>query len=85
MELDIKTMRVANVEVSQKTFTALCEYIKVEKLGAKINNLYTVEMVGDTLITPCIIQIRIKNIYKKDLSKTLIPEEDIADDMLFSP
>ena len=26
MELDIKTMRVANVEVSQKTFTALCEY-----------------------------------------------------------
>ena len=54
-------------------------------MGAKINNLYTVEMVGDTLITPCIIQIRIKNIYKKDLSKTLIPEEDIADDMLFSP
>ena len=50
---------------------------KAEKVGVNINNLYSVEMVGDTLRTPCITQI-IKNIYKKDLSKTLIPDECIS-------
>ena len=34
-------------------------------------------MVGDTLRTPCILKI-IKNVFKKDLSKTLIPNECIS-------
>ena len=60
-------------------FENICKnsIIKAEKVGVNINNLYSVEMVGDTLRTPCIIQI-IKNIYKKDLSKTLIPDECIS-------
>ena len=60
-------------------FENICKnsIIKAEKIGVNINNLYSVEMVGDTLRTPCITQI-IKNIYKKDLSKTLIPDECIS-------
>ena len=60
-------------------FENICKnsIIKAEKVGVNINNLYSVEMVGDTLRTPCITQI-IKNIYKKDLSKTLIPDECIS-------
>ena len=60
-------------------FENICKnsIIKAEKVGMNINNLYSVEMVGDTLRTPCITQI-IKNIYKKDLSKTLIPDECIS-------
>jgi heat shock protein 4 len=60
-------------------FKNICKnsIIKAEKVGVNINNLYSVEMVGDTLRTPCITQI-IKNIYKKDLSKTLIPDECIS-------
>ena len=60
-------------------FDNICKnsIIKAEKVGVNINNLYSVEMVGDTLRTPCITQI-IKNIYKKDLSKTLIPDECIS-------
>ena len=60
-------------------FENICKnsMIKAEKVGVNINNLYSVEMVGDTLRTPCITQI-IKNIYKKDLSKTLIPDECIS-------
>ena len=45
--------------------------------GVDINNLYSIEMVGDTLRTPCILKI-IKNVFKKDLSKTLIPNECIT-------
>ena len=60
-------------------FENICKnsIIKAEKVGVNINNLYSVEMVGDTLRTPCITQI-IKNIFKKDLSKTLIPDECIS-------
>ena len=50
---------------------------KLGKLGYNINNLHSVEMVGDTLRTPCLEKI-INNVYKKDLSKTLIPDECIV-------
>ena len=50
---------------------------KLEKLGYSINNIYSVEMVGDTLRTPCFSEI-IKKVYKKELSKTLVPDECIA-------
>ena len=42
-----------------------------------INNLHSVEMVGDTLRTPILNEI-IKNVFKRDLSKTLVPDECIA-------
>ena len=62
-----------------KKFENLCQESlnKLAKLGYSINNLHSIEMVGDTLRTPCIEKL-IKNIYKKDLSKTLIPDECIA-------
>ena len=50
---------------------------KLGKLGYNINYLHSVEMVGDTLRTPCLEKI-INNVYKKDLSKTLIPDECIV-------
>ena len=60
-------------------FENICKnsIIKAEKRGVTIKNLHSVEMLGDTLRTPCILQI-IKNIYNKELSKTLIPDESIA-------
>ena len=60
-------------------FENICKnsIIKAEKRGVNIKNLHSVEMLGDTLRTPCILQI-IKNIYNKELSKTLIPDESIA-------
>ena len=60
-------------------FENICKnsLIKAEKNGIHIKNLHSVEMLGDTLRTPCILQI-IKNIYNKELSKTLIPDESIA-------
>lgn len=45
--------------------------------GYNINNIHSIEMVGDTLRTPCFTNI-IKKIYNKELSKTLIPDECIA-------
>ena len=60
-------------------FENLCKISinKLEKLGYSINKLHSVEMVGDTLRTPCLENI-IRNVFKKDLSKTLIPDECIA-------
>ena len=50
---------------------------QLEKMGIYTKNIHSIEMVGDTLRTPCFLNI-IKNIYQKDLSKTLIPDECIA-------
>ena len=50
---------------------------QLEKMGIYTKNIHSVEMVGDTLRTPCFLNI-IKNVYQKDLSKTLIPDECIA-------
>ena len=60
-------------------FESVCKnsILKAEQKGINIKNLHSVEMVGDTLRTPCISQI-IKKIYNKELSKTLIPDECIA-------
>ena len=60
-------------------FENLCKnsLLKAEKMGLNLDNLHSVEMVGDTLRTPCIAKI-IKDIFKKDLSKTLIPDECIS-------
>ena len=62
-----------------KKFENLCKLSlkKLEKLGIYTNNIHSVEMVGDTLRTPCFLNI-INNVYKKNLSKTLIPDECIA-------
>ena len=43
----------------------------------KIDTIHSVEMVGDTLRTPILYSI-IKQIFNRDLSKTLIPDEFIA-------
>ena len=51
--------------------------IKAKQMGLDINNIHSVEMVGDTLRSPCLLKI-IKNVFKKDLSKTLIPDECIS-------
>ena len=60
-------------------FTNLCfeSLKKLQNLGYTVNNIHSVEMVGDTLRTPCFSEI-IKQIYKKELSKTLIPDECIV-------
>ena len=50
---------------------------QLEKMGIYTKNTHSVEMVGDTLRSPCFLNI-IKNVYQKDLSKTLIPDECIA-------
>ena len=46
-------------------------------LGFNINELHSVEMVGDTLRTPIINEI-IKKVFNRELSKTLVPDECIA-------
>ena len=60
-------------------FENLCKIslAKAEKMGLKVKNLHSVEMVGDTLRTPCFSSI-INKVFKKDLSKTLIPDECIT-------
>ena len=50
---------------------------KVISLGFNINELHSVEMVGDTLRTPIINEI-IKKVFNRELSKTLVPDECIA-------
>ena len=50
---------------------------KALNMKVNINNLHSVEMVGDTLRTP-ILNTIIKNVFKKELSKTLVPDECIA-------
>ena len=49
---------------------------QLEKLGIYAKNIHSVEMVGDTLRTPCFKNI-INKVYNKDLSKTLITDECI--------
>ena len=50
---------------------------KAINMKVNINNLHSVEMVGDTLRTPIINSI-IKKIFNRELSKTLVPDECIA-------
>jgi molecular chaperone DnaK (HSP70) len=42
-----------------------------------MNDLHSVEMVGDAVRTP-IIQQTVKDIYGMEVSKTLMPDETIA-------
>ena len=60
-------------------FENLCKNSIQKAINSKvnINNLHSVEMVGDTLRTP-IINTIIKSIFNKELSKTLVPDECIA-------
>ena len=61
-------------------FEALCKRaLKKAKEEGKIdiNDLHSVEMVGDAVRTP-IIQKVIKDVFGKDISKTLIPDECIS-------
>ena len=60
-------------------FENLCKASIQKALNMKVNisNLHSVEMVGDTLRTPILNNI-IKNVFKKELSKTLVPDECIA-------
>ena len=69
----------AIISSSLQKFENLCRYSiqKAMSMGININNLHSVEMVGDTLRTPIITNI-IKNVFRRDLSKTLVPDECIA-------
>ena len=61
-------------------FEALCKraLTKAKDEGkVDLNDLHSVEMVGDAVRTP-IIQKVIKDVFGKDLSKTLIPDECIS-------
>ena len=60
-------------------FENLCQKSIQKAINLKVNvkNLYSVEMVGDTLRTPIISSI-IKKIFNRELSKTLVPDECIA-------
>ena len=49
---------------------------KLEKKKVFLKNIHSIEMVGDTLRTPCFQNI-INKVFQKDLSKTLIPDECI--------
>ena len=62
-----------------KKFENLCQKSIQKAINMKVNikNLYSVEMVGDTLRTPIISSI-IKKIFNRELSKTLVPDECIA-------
>ena len=50
---------------------------KALAMGININNLHSIEMVGDTLRTPIINDI-IRKVFNRELSKTLVPDECIA-------
>ena len=69
----------AIISSALRKFENLCRNSiqKAMNMGININNLHSVEMVGDTLRTPIITNI-IKNVFKRDLSKTLVPDECIA-------
>ena len=56
-------------------FENLCKISlnKFQKLGYTINNLHSVEMVGDILRTPCLENI-IRNVFKKDLTASFFTE-----------
>ena len=68
------------VEPVVKIFENLCKKaIKKfeEETKIKIDNIHSIEMVGDTVRTPIILEA-IKNAFKKEVSKTLVPDECIA-------
>ena len=48
-----------------------------KEANIKLENLYGIEMVGDTVRTPAIQNV-IKKIFGKEVSKTLVPDECIA-------
>ena len=68
------------IEPVVKKFELLCkkaisEFEKKTKL--KIGNIHSIEMVGDAVRTPIILET-IKKVLGKEISKTLVPDECIA-------
>ena len=55
--------------------TAIQKFEKEQKM--KIGNIHSIEMVGDTVRTPIILDT-IKKVFGKEISKTLVPDECIA-------
>ena len=68
------------IEPVVKKFENLCK-IAIEKFEKetkiKIGNIHSIEMVGDTVRTPIILDA-IKKMFSKEVSKTLVPDECIA-------
>ena len=61
-------------------FRTICEAALkklTEEAGVKIEEIHSVEMCGDTVRTPVVHEI-VKDVFKKDVSKTLVPDECIA-------
>ena len=68
------------IEPVVKKFEQLCKNAieKFEKeTKLKIGNIHSIEMVGDTVRTPIILE-SIKKVMGKEVSKTLVPDECIA-------
>ena len=68
------------IEPTVKKFENLCKYAieKFEKeTKMKIGDIHSIEMVGDTVRTPIILET-IKKCFGKEVSKTLVPDECIA-------
>ena len=68
------------IEPTVKKFNDLCKYA-IEKFERetkmKIGQIHSIEMVGDTVRTPIILE-SIKKAFGKEVSKTLVPDECIA-------
>ena len=63
-----------------KKFENLCKKAlekAAKEANIKLEDLYGIEMVGDTVRTPAIQNV-VKKVFKKDVSKTLVPDECIA-------
>ena len=67
------------IEPTLKKFEKLCleSLEKAKNRGVNIDNIHSVEMVGDTLRTP-ILSSMIKQVFNLELSKTLVADEFIA-------
>ena len=68
------------IEPVVKKFEDLCKnaIAKFEKdTKLKVENIHSIEMVGDTVRTPIILE-SIKKVMGKEVSKTLVPDECIA-------
>ena len=67
------------IEPVLKKFEKICKMSleNAKSKGINIDNIHSVEMVGDTLRTPKISDI-VEEIFKRKLSKTLVPDEFIA-------
>ena len=67
------------IEPTLKKFETICKdsLAKAKNKGVNIDNIHSVEMVGDTLRTP-ILSSMINQIFNRQLSKTLVPDEFIA-------